>query len=189
MAIINKLVNQRSKTTTISSLSNDNQLIVTPQDIANKMNNFFCTVGDQLSKEIPDTRNSLLEGSINVHPENLSFVFSAISPQQLIKAMNKFKTSKSFGIDLISIYFLKLGMPILAVLLAKYLIYLCLRGYFLMVGKLQALLLFIKVVQLTINLITDPSRSYQLLLVYLKKLVFDQMYSFLNENKLIYSKQ
>ena len=87
---------------------------MTPQDITNKMNNSFCTVGDQLSKEIPDTRNSLLEGSINVNPENLSCVFSPISPQQLAKAMNKFKTSKSFGLDLISSYFLKLGMPILA---------------------------------------------------------------------------
>ena len=58
--IINKLVSQRSKTTTISSLSYGNQLIVTPQDIANKMNNFFCTVGDQLSKEIPDSLKLVL---------------------------------------------------------------------------------------------------------------------------------
>ena len=43
--IINKLVNQRSKTTIISSLSDGNQLILNPQDIANKMNSFFCNVG------------------------------------------------------------------------------------------------------------------------------------------------
>ena len=78
------------------------------------VNSFFCNVGDQLSNEIPNAKNSLLEGSINVNPGDLSFLFSLILPQQVIKAMNKFKTSRSFGLDLISSYFLKLGMPILA---------------------------------------------------------------------------
>ena len=36
--IINKFVNQRSKTTIISSLSDGNKLILNPQDIANKLN-------------------------------------------------------------------------------------------------------------------------------------------------------
>ena len=75
----------------------------------NRMNSFFCNVGDQLSNEIPNVKNSLLEGSINV---NLSFLFSPILLQQVIKAVNKFKTSRSFDLDLISSYFLKLGMPI-----------------------------------------------------------------------------
>ena len=78
------------------------------------MNNFFCTVGDQLSAKIPHTKNSLLEGDVTVNPEKVSFSFSTISPQKLVKAMGKFKTSKSFGLDLISSYFLKIGMPILA---------------------------------------------------------------------------
>ena len=73
------------------------------------MNSFFCNVGDQLSNAIPNVKNSLLEGSINV---NLSFLFSPILLQQVIKAVNKFKTSRSFDLDLISSYFLKLGMPI-----------------------------------------------------------------------------
>ena len=66
------------------------------------MNSFFCNVGDQLSNEIPNAKNSLLEGSINVNPGDLSFLFSPILPQQVIKAMNKLKTSRSFGLDLIS---------------------------------------------------------------------------------------
>ena len=50
-----------------------------------------------------------------------------------------------------------------------------------MIEKLQGLLLFIKVVLLMIRQTTDPSPSYQLLLVYL--------YSYLNDNKLLYLKQ
>ena len=49
-----------------------------------------------------------------VNPWNLSFFFSPILLQQAIKAIDKFKTSRSFGLDLISSYFLKLGIPILA---------------------------------------------------------------------------
>ena len=154
--------------TIISSLSDGNQLILNPQDIENKMNSFFCNVGDQLSNEIPNAKNSLLEGSINVNPGNLSFLFSPILPQQVIKAMNKFKTSRTLDLDLISSYFLKLGMPILASPLSQIFNILCLRGYFLMIGKLQGLLLLIKVALLMIRQTTDPSQSYQLLLVCLK---------------------
>ena len=78
------------------------------------MNNFFCTVGHQLSTKIPHTKNSLLKGDVTVNPEKVSFSFLPIWPQKLVKAMGKFKTSKSFGLDLISSYFLKIGMPILA---------------------------------------------------------------------------
>ena len=188
-AIINKLLNQRSKMTTISSLSDGNQLIVTPRDIANKMNNFFCTVGDQLSKEIPDTRNSLLEGSINVNPENLSFVFSPISPQQLAKAINKFKISKSFGLDLISSYFLKLGMPILASPLSQIFNLSTSQGIFPDGWKIA------RVPPVHKSGPTDDQSNYRPISVLpvvarlFEKLVFDQMYSFLNENKLLYSKQ
>ena len=91
-ATINKLVNKRSKTTMISSLSDGDERVSNPQDIANKMINFFCTVGDQLSTKIPHTKNSLLEGDFTVNPEKVSFSFSQISPQKLVKAISKFKT-------------------------------------------------------------------------------------------------
>ena len=56
-ATINKLVNKRSKTTMISSLFDGDERISNPQDIANKMNNFFCTIGINLVRKshIPRT--------------------------------------------------------------------------------------------------------------------------------------
>ena len=74
-AAINKLVNKRSKTTMISSLSDGDEVISNPQYIANRMNNFFCTVGDQLSTKIPHAKNSVLEGDVTVNPEKVSFSF------------------------------------------------------------------------------------------------------------------
>ena len=40
--------------------------------------------------------------------------FSPMQPQELMKAMNKFKTSHGSGLDQISSSFLQAGMPILA---------------------------------------------------------------------------
>ena len=88
MATISKQVNKRSKTTMISSLSDGDERISNPQDIANKMNNFFAAVGDQLRTQIPHTKNSLLEGDVTVNPEKVSCSFSPISPP---------KTCQSYG--------------------------------------------------------------------------------------------
>ena len=187
--IINKLVNQRSKTTIISSLSDGNKLILNPQDIANKMNSFFCNVGDQLSNEIPNAKNSLLEGSINVNPGDLSFLFSPILPQQVIRAMNKFKTSRSFGLDLISSYFLKLGMPILASPLSQIFNISMSQGIFPDDWKAA------RVAPVHKSGPTDDPSNYRPISVLpvvarlFGKLVYDQMYSYLNDNKLLYSKQ
>ena len=188
-AIINKLVNQRSKTTKINSLSVGNQLIRNPQDIANKMNKFFCTVGEELGKEIPDTKNLLLEGSFIVNPDELSFLFSPILPQQLVIAMNKFKTSKSFGLDLISSYFLKLGMPIFASSLSQIFNLSMSRGIFPDSWKIA------RVAPAHKKGPADDQSNYRPISVLpvvarlFEKLVYDQMYTFLNDNNLLYSKQ
>ena len=55
-ATINKLVNKRSKTTNITALEVDGQTIDDSVGMANSMNDFFCNVGDQLSKDIPTQR-------------------------------------------------------------------------------------------------------------------------------------
>ena len=188
-ATINKLVNKRSKTTMISSLSDGDEVISNPQYIANRMNNFFCTVGDQLSAKIPHTKNSLLEGDVTVNPEKVSFSFSPISPQKLVKAMGKFKTSKSFGLDLISSYFLKIGMPILASPLSQLFNLSMSQGLFPDSWKIA------RVAPIHKTGPTDDQSNYRPISVLpvvsrlFEKLVFDQMYSFLNDNKLLYSKQ
>ena len=182
------MVNQRSKATIISPLSDGNQLILNPQDIANKLNSFFCNVGDQLSNEIPNAKNSLLEDS-NVNPRTLSFLFSPIFPQQVIKAMNTFQSSRSIGLDLIPSYFLKLGMPILASPLSQIFNISMSQGIFPDDWKTA------KVPPVHKSGPTDdPSNDRPISVLpvvarLFEKLVFDQMYSNLNDNKLLYSKQ
>ena len=47
------------------------------------------------------------------------FQFRAITPADLMKAIQKLKVSKSFGIDGISSHFIKIGMPVLAPVLSN----------------------------------------------------------------------
>ena len=64
--------------------------------------NFFCNVGNELCKDIPDTDNGLLKGEYTINPTNATFIFSPVVSKQVILAMNKFKTSNGFGLDEIS---------------------------------------------------------------------------------------
>ena len=78
------------------------------------MNEYFCSVGDKLSKKIPDKENTLLKGDHDINPTAARFTFSPMQPPELLKAIHKFKTSQGSGLDRISSLFLKAGMPILA---------------------------------------------------------------------------
>ena len=84
------------------------------KEIANSMNQFFCTVGEKLSNDILETKNLRLNDECIVNSKNATFSFAPVTPKQLTETMEKFKTSKGFGLDCISSFFLKAGMPVLA---------------------------------------------------------------------------
>ena len=73
------------------------------------MNDYFCSVGKDLASKIEDSRNPMLTGEYNLKPDNRRFNFRPIVVQDIKDAIGKLKTSKSFGSDNISSYFLKLA--------------------------------------------------------------------------------
>ena len=111
---INKPINKRSKTTTISSLVVDEECRTKSSEIADSMNDYFCNIGSRLSSKIPNMENPLLNGDYSINENHGRFHFQTIRPDQLSKIMNKFKTSQSSGIDGISCSFLKTALPVLA---------------------------------------------------------------------------
>ena len=72
---------------------------------------FFCSIGNTLSGEIPETANPLLENEYTVKSQNLRFELKAINMCQLEKIFNTFKKSIGSGADGIDNYFLKIGLP------------------------------------------------------------------------------
>ena len=108
---INELLNKRSKSCNIDCIKDSGNSIVNKKEISNTMNSFFCTVGEELASKIDATPNPLLSGDYGDTKNNLGFRFRTIEVQEIRDALAKAKTSKSFGNDNISCYFLKLALP------------------------------------------------------------------------------
>ena len=108
---INEVLNKRSKSCNIDCIKDSGNAIVNKKDISNAMNSFFCTIGEKLASKIDATPNPLLSGGFTERGNNIQFQFQTIGVQEIRDAIAKTKTSKSFGSDSISCYFLKLALP------------------------------------------------------------------------------
>ena len=116
---INQLLNKRSKSTNIYSLSDSSQTLFDKQRISDKMNQFFCSVGKTLAADIDVTPNPLLSGEFSINDGGKIFNFRAINEGDLQKAMAKMKIKKSFGNDNISGNFLKIAFAVISSSLLK----------------------------------------------------------------------
>ena len=93
---INLLLNKISKTTNIDSLKVHEQEINKDQDIANSMDDYFCSVGRNLSDKIPAQPNPLLSHHYDItNPSNgrEQFKFGDINKRTTERALNKIKPS------------------------------------------------------------------------------------------------
>ena len=75
------------------------------------MNSFFCKIGEKLASKIVATPNPLLSGDHCDTNNVVGFRFRTIEVQEIRDALAETKTSKSFGNDNISCYFLRLALP------------------------------------------------------------------------------
>ena len=72
---------------------------------------YFCSVGRDLAGKINKCPNPLLSGEYDINPLKSTYVLSSIQAQHVSEAIVKIRSSKSFGNDSISSYFLKLVFP------------------------------------------------------------------------------
>ena len=108
---INELLNNRSKSSNIDCLKYSGNVITRSDDIANVMNNYFCSIGTELANKIDHSSNPLLSGEYHINEKSEKFNFRPIYVQDIRDALANIKTSKSFGNDNISYFFLKLALP------------------------------------------------------------------------------
>ena len=78
------------------------------------MNSYFCSVGEELADKIDDCANPLLNGMYAMNNCSTKFHVEYIQDQHIRDAMAKIKTSKGFGNDNISSYFLQLALPVIS---------------------------------------------------------------------------
>ena len=108
---VNVLLNKRSKSTNIEILRDQNKTISNKGEISQSMNSFFCSIGKDLASNIDGGYDPLLLCDYFQNSNAAKFTFKSIYAKQIREAISKLKTSKSFGDDGISSYFLKLAMP------------------------------------------------------------------------------
>ena len=77
----------------------------------NLHDDFFCSIGKDLASKIEGGYDPLTFCDYFVNSNAAKFVFKSINAEQVREAIGKLRTSKSFGDDGISSYFLKLAMP------------------------------------------------------------------------------
>ena len=162
---INQMIDERSKTTHISSLEDGDKDITDSQQIADAMNQYFCNRGEKLSSKIPTRRNPLLSGDVKINQNSKIFRFKNVDEMQICTAMKRLKKSNGFGLDGISSYFLKAGMPVLASSLSAIFNNSLRQGVFPDCWKTAKIAPILKI----LNLTTVQFRSYQRFRVYLRK--------------------
>ena len=73
--------------------------------------NYFCSVGEDLAKNVEKSSNPLLTGKYTVNQTAVCFEFKEVECTHIRDAICKMKTSKGSGNDNISSYFLKISLP------------------------------------------------------------------------------
>ena len=95
---INQLVNKRSKTTKISTIREGDRVISDPTEIADSMNQFFCSVGKDLNDKIPNKENPLLTSNYGERKKDVEkFAFIPVNSENVMNACKDFKTSNGYG--------------------------------------------------------------------------------------------
>ena len=107
---INKLVDRRSKTTEIPYLEVKGEIISESKQKVEALNDYFATIGRDLNsmfQEDTGSEQTPPEGDIPSNPTH--FRFRKISENAVLNANSRLKSKKSFGLDGISSYMLKIA--------------------------------------------------------------------------------
>ena len=186
---INMVLNKKSKTTQIQSLDVDGKHVTDNNAVAQTMNDFFCDIGKSLSDKIPQKANPLIEDKLEVNPENLQFKLQAFDVPLIKKVFGKFKTSKGFGPDGIANHFLKIAFPVIAESLCDIFNLSIATGVFPENWKTARVNPIFKSGEKNNRSNYRPISVLPFLARLFEKLIYNQLYDYLDKNKLLYSGQ
>ena len=186
---MNELLNKRSKSSSIDCLKESGTETRNKKDVSNAMNNFFCTIGRDLADKIQLAANPLLSGEYVVNKDKTKFIFKTIELKDIRDAFAKVKTTKSFGVDNISSYFLKLALPCIEISLAFLFNTSIETSQFPDSWKVARITPIFKEGDKTEKSNYRPISVLPVISKLFEKLVFNQLYHYMKENSLFTSDQ
>ena len=185
---IRSIINiKNSKQTTINRLNVKGKIITNHKEIAESLNNFFVNVGPNTEKNIPLNPKVKPEKYLK-NRNQLNFLITHISNEDVLDIINKLE-NKSTGPQSIPIHLLKLIPDLILVPLCKII------NQSFMTGVFPDALKICKVIPIHKGGATDNLDNYRpitLLSIFdkiIEKLMHIRLYSFLQENNILYEKQ
>ena len=106
--VINSSLGRKPKMTVINELIDEGKVFVQKEDIAEQMNNHFCSLGSKLSSCIPDTAS---QPEDFLGRTDLNFCFRPVNVEYILNLISNLKPSVSCGLDNISSRLLKFCSP------------------------------------------------------------------------------
>ena len=115
--VINQILNRNSSgPNVIKSLNVDDNEVTSPEGIVNTLNDYFVSIGEKLSNNIPAVNSSHMDFLGDACPNNLTF--RPVTTEYVVKVINELKVS-SAGYDNIHINILKSSSNILSPILTQ----------------------------------------------------------------------
>ena len=106
--VINSSLGRKPKMTVINELIDEGKVFVQKEDIAEQINNHFCSLGSKLASCIPDT---VSQPEDFLARTDLNFCFRPVNVGYILNLISNLKPSVSCGLDNISSRLLKLCSP------------------------------------------------------------------------------
>ena len=181
---INMLVNRSSKTTEIPYLEVKGEIISDSKQIVEALNDYFATIGRDLNsmfQEDTGSEQTLPKGHISSNPTR--FGFWKILENAVLKPISRLKSKKSFGLDGISSYILKIAGSVVSKGLANIFNILISTGTFLDSWKIAKVAPTFKEGSKSeidnyrpISILSTVARVFE-------RLAYDQLSSYMEKNK------
>ena len=106
---VNKLLNKKSKTTEIPHLDVDGEIITDTSKKAEELNKYFANIGKTLNSNFEKPVNDKKPESY-LPKVNSIFKFKYVMGENVVKAISRLKTKRTYGLDKISSFILKIGL-------------------------------------------------------------------------------
>ena len=185
--ILNDLMGKQSDSIMVSELRTDSATLTRPEEIADFLNCHFTTMGPRLASEIPSDQNKKPEDYLTKH--SASFQFKNISPSKVLKLLSSVKIAKATGLDKISNKILKLAAPVIYKSLTDLFNFSIASGEFPSDWKVAKVCPLFKSGEKCdannyrpISVLPSIARVFE-------RILFEQIYRHLSNNKLLYSRQ
>ena len=180
--LINELQNRQRKVTNISEIKVDNRSLSSAPEITEAFNSHFANIGQELACEISETDVNVLS---YLKPVQNKFILRTTDVQTVIDLIKKIDGKKATGLDRIPCRLLKSAVDVVAPSLTEIFNQSISRGVFPMEWKLARVTpVFKKGSKSDVNNYR-PISVIPIVAKIFEKIVYDQLYRYLNSNNLL----